>query len=492
MAESIPPWLKHLWKELTSPPAFLAGKTGHSSGHAKAPSPPPPGKKAGWVKPAPQPPVHPHDAESPWEDGESAGPEPSAERPASKTRPRPGRPPSPPVPKPKTATSGPRPNTRPPAPSAAEGSPKPHPSPAAPPPQAEPAVSAAWTVRSNMRAWGYDPEVLGAYPYVFTRISRHGRALRLQSARATVALKRTSFSPLHLEALHDVLRFAASRGAAVPHWIMPRHAGGSRTSRTPFVRGSDGLYYAVQWLEGGPVDLGSAADMARAAESLSRFHHLTRLWSSGSDTGARRGDLPDAYDIFERLSRRTEELEKILQKSENGRSPGEVDRFYAEHAPAFIAQAHEALDWLLSPDCQKRLDQEREAPTVCHMDLTPGNLVRKDNRVYLIDFDYLARAPRTLDLAHMLRRGLQTAGWSPQLGLTGLLHYNTACTLTRAEYVLLRAFLTFPHRWWRAARRWQDGIWTEEEALRNLRRCVREETARHKFLQWFRRHALGR
>ncbi|MBX6394456.1 MAG: phosphotransferase [Alicyclobacillaceae bacterium] len=343
-----------------------------------------------------------------------------------------------------------------------------------------------------MRHWGYDPNVLFAYPYVFTRASRHGNAIRLQSARATIVLKRTPYSPLQLEAMHDVLADAERRGAFLPRWIMPRHPGSARASQTPFVRGADGLYYAVEWLEGRRVNLASVADMSKACESLSRFHDLTRRWAADPDTGETRRHLPDAFDIVDRLSRRAQELERVLKRSETARESREADLFYLEHAPVFIAQAHEALDWLLAPDCQKRLEQERESPTVCHMDLTSDNLVRKDNRIYLVDFDYLACAPRTLDLAHLLRRGLQKGGWLPELGLTGLLHYNTACTLTRAEYLLLRAFLTFPHRWWRATHRWQSGERSTDGVLRDLRRCVQEEPARSKFLQWFRRHAVGR
>ncbi|ATY85670.1 hypothetical protein CVV65_12640 [Kyrpidia spormannii] len=481
MAESIPPWLKHLWKEFTTPPAFLAkaseapekGKPAkdqakavkNGTGDKKKPS---------WAKPAPSTPAS--EPESPWDEEEGEG-----DLPEVHVRPKPSKPPSP--------TGKPKKSASPAAGDAGDSSP-PRPTPR---PTAKSSESIAVTslgVRTELERWGFDSSVLAAYPYVFTRVSRHGSALRLQSARTTLILKRSPHSPLHVEAMHRALDYASRRGGPVPRWITPRHTGSTRASDTPFVRGDDGLYYAMEWIDGREVDLASAADMAKASQSLSKFHQLTHRWVNDESTGEERRNLPSAFDIVSRLARRTEEMEKALKRAEIVNEEQDDDLFYLEHAPVFLRQAHEALDRLLAPECQRRLEQERESPAVCHMDLTPSNLIRKGQVAYLVDFDYLAYAPRTLDLAHLLRRGLQKANWAPELGLTGILQYNTAVTLTRVEYRLLQAFLAFPHRFWRTTHRWQQGDRHDDQVLREFRRCVREEPARKKFLEWFRRQAL--
>ncbi|MDI3258032.1 MAG: phosphotransferase [Kyrpidia sp.] len=483
MAESIPPWLKHLWKEFTSPPAFLAktkeagtkAKTSTQSKHGK--------KRPAWAKPAS--PVVAVEPNSPWEDEDESGDRPPVHvRPKTHSHPSHSHADHQTTGKPKKSSGA-----VPAGPEAPAARPRPSALPTVKP-SGSTALSALG-VRDDLERWGFDSGVLSAYPYVFTRASRHGQAIRLESARTTVVVKRSSYGPLHLEAIHNVLEHVFRRGGPVPRWIPPRHAGSARSSNAPFVRGEDGLYYAMEWVDGRAVDLASVADMAKSCESLSRFHQLTRRWVVDENTGEERHNLPYAFDMVERLARRTEEMEKVLQRSESEREDREADLFYLEHAPTFIRQAHEALDRLLAPECGRRLEQERESPAVCHMDLTPNNLLRNGPVVYLIDFDYLAYAPRTLDLAHLLRRGLQKAGWAPELGLTGVLHYNTAVTLTRVEYQLLRAFLTFPHRFWRAARRWQQGDRSGDQSLREFRRCVREEPARKKFLEWFHRHALS-
>jgi CotS family spore coat protein len=339
-------------------------------------------------------------------------------------------------------------------------------------------AKAKQSVRATLESHGFDPSVLDEFNVAFLNAASCGAVIRLESTRNVIALKRTRLSSQRVEFIEQALHYLKEQNFTRFSPIVPMRGG-----KTWTVRGND-LYYATQWIAGKTADLTSVSQLGKAAKTLSLFHKASAGFEPDGDVP------PTAYTVTDKLMQRTDHLEMYLKAVDRKENPTDTDEFFFEHAPEFIRQADQAIQILQMDKCVKQLEQDEANPSLCHLDVTAGNLVyTPQHEMYLIDFDYMSFGPRILDLAHLIRRGMQAKGWSPDVTLVCISNYNTVNTLTHAEYMLIYAFLLFPHRFWRVSHNYFERD-PAPKRRKEFERCLREEPARQKFLEAFARQVM--
>ena len=328
-------------------------------------------------------------------------------------------------------------------------------------------------IQSQFRRHGYAPGVLKPFGLDVTKVEPFGPVLRLRTNKGLVALKKTDLSTKHVQFLYDATLYLEQN---------------KFTKYAPFLTTTDGLpyatlggatYYATRWVRGQEVNFHSLPQVALTARTLAEFHEASRGWEP-------KGYRPSGiFDLVQRFADRKDELAAWKQRAQKKSRPDQVDKVFLKHADLYIKQCDQALSILRKPEVRAHLLYEEDDPVLCHLDLTPYNMIYTTNhQVALIDFDFSTFGPRTLDLAHVMRRAMQRQDWDEDVAHHSLINYNSVRMLTPAEYMILHALFIFPHRFWRIAYQHYD-VGHDPHHLGYFQLAESEEENRQKFITRF-------
>lgn len=333
-----------------------------------------------------------------------------------------------------------------------------------------PAEDSNRSIYRAARQAGYATSVLDAYPWKATAAELFRGILRVQTADGVYALKRTHISGQRVAFLQQLTRYAADhKFHRMPAFLK------TKKGRAYAVRQNE-VYYATHWIDGQQANFSALQQVQAAAQALARFHEASRGFEPN-------GFVPKMeFDIATMLRERRNDLRALVAQCERKKSVDAFDETFLDLKNSLLADANDSLKSAEQSTCVEFLQSDQANPGVCHLDVTPQNIVMDtDGRAVLIDLDLATFAPRALDLGHLLRRSLQQSHWDSQLAYGCFLEYHTVCPLTSAEYQLVLAVLRFPHRAWRLARsHYRDSV--DPAQLDELRSYRAQEEQRQAFL----------
>ncbi|TCS73556.1 CotS family spore coat protein [Effusibacillus lacus] len=323
-----------------------------------------------------------------------------------------------------------------------------------------------------LRANGFPPRVGNQYPFVVQGAVPYGSVMRLDTSVGPVALKRSHASPQRLQFMGRALQHLEKKGFLRHARIVPNVEG---DLFTPY---RDHFFYVTRWVKGQSTDLSSMVHVSDAASAIAEMHHLSRGFQTS-------GYKPHgAFDLEKVLKSRVKELDSFLVKAQGKRRPDAVDRFVVKQLPTYKRQAQQALKLLADPKCREFLQADSANPGLCHLDITPQNLIyAARGGIHLIDFEMISYGPRMLDIGHFVRRTLQANNWSREPAILTLVQVNRVEPLRFAEYRILQTLLTFPHSAWRSIRNHYRN--PTPYTLARLEQLQEQETDRQAFLDDF-------
>lgn len=328
-------------------------------------------------------------------------------------------------------------------------------------------------IDSMIRSHGFAPTVLNQYGVTATKVEPFGPVLRLRTPQGLIALKKTFLPPKHVQFLYDATKYLSDNNFTYfsPFLLTQKGA--------PYAMVGGDTYYATQWIRGQEADFRSAQQLAFAARTIAQMHHTSRGFEP-------RGYAPSGiFDMVDRFQDRRNELQHWKRLAQNKRRPDGVDVLYLKLVDAYTEQADKALAILKKPEVRAHLLYEEDDPCLCHLDVTPYNMVWTTNhQICLIDLDFCTYGPRTLDLAHLMRRALQRQEWDESVAWQTLMNYQTVSPLAPVEHQILYGLLMFPHRFWRIAYQHYE-LGHNPHHLGYFQLAEGEEEKRQKFLAQF-------
>ncbi len=261
------------------------------------------------------------------------------------------------------------------------------------------------------------------------------------------------------------------------------------TTGKPFVYDGESLYYAYEWMNGSPLRYDSMRQLGDAARTLAKFHQAT------SQLPLMRNSIKP-YPLLSDLTQKQQELIDLYEMLQAKKEPDEYDQLLKSQLPTAREQGNNALELLHQPIVDAFL-QNRESG-ICHLDVTSQNLiVHPSGAVQLIDMELMNYAPRVVDLSHLMRRAMQARGsWSSEVAIIPIVAYNRTMPLQHGEYLLLEALLTFPFRLHRLQKLHYSALEGSEKGnslqLQHLKKAILMETDRQHFLRSYTRQVTRR
>jgi CotS family spore coat protein len=194
-------------------------------------------------------------------------------------------------------------------------------------------------------------------------------------------------------------------------------------------------YILIEFLEGREADYFNLEDLQAAIQAMKELHCFgkeliaqnPRIWS------------PIKINLLKTWQRRLAEMEtcrEIAIRQKTGWSQQYLQLWH-HHGTLAHQAIHELLQW-----------RGKEIDTICYHDWAFHNLIIKEAKARLFDFDYMIVDYPVHDKCNLIARYLRLFQWSLDSTLRILWNFDHYYPWSSEELRLLLIMLTFPYDYW--------------------------------------------
>lgn len=298
----------------------------------------------------------------------------------------------------------------------------------------------------------------------------------LYTDKGVKILKKVNYSMNELEFINNTVNHIINNGYKYVVQFM------NTVSGDHYIEREDGLYVALNLVEGREADYQNPLDVSMVSKALSRLHKSTRGMEGVIDS---RDNL---YRWIPKFKKRGEELLKFKEISELHEIKSDFDKLFLKYVDGYHEQALKAIDLLESSSYEKLCDEVKESKNICHHDLAYHNiLIDKDNNVNFVDFDYCILDLKIHDIGNLMAKSIKYCNWDIEKAESILESYSSVELLRKEELEVLYAFLMFPQDFYEISRQYymKTKNWDEEDFLSRLERKAGYWADRKLFLESF-------
>lgn len=324
-----------------------------------------------------------------------------------------------------------------------------------------------------LERYNLNPNLLSNYDLDIKKITQVRQVFKLEGDQGIYCLKKCHYKV-------DQLLFIYS---AMEHLIMH---GFDRVGRIllnennlPYVVDNGIVYYVGEWIDGKECSYKSKAELKAATLAMAEIHRASKGFKpiEGSCIREEWGKWPDN---FRRRLKQMLEFKDFLMKKP---LLTEFDQVYLVGVDYFYQEGLRALEILAHSEYFELVRQAKEDLCFCHHDMAHHNVIMKEKKAYLIDFDYCIYDVRIHDLGSLILRNIKRANWDIRKAEFILNIYNSVNPLQRRELKVLHGFMRFPQDYWQAAYTYYaENIGRPEKVLRKkLERNIRGRYSREQF-----------
>lgn len=301
---------------------------------------------------------------------------------------------------------------------------------------------------------------------------------RIKAVDGEYALKRSGLSPAKLQFIAEAQNHLTHCG--FQYFSHPLFCGGA-----PFLELEDGIYTLYEWVAGDRCDFDHLGHLKAAAETLARFHLVSRLPSVVKIKSHKKPELR----WVRRISTRIEDMERYaVVASEH--AEGFFEKMYLAFYGPMMKKASDSRRLLLSSEYPRLEEEARKVGSFIHYDVAARNFIIQDGKAYLIDFDYCARDLPLVDLMRLMKRSLKYGNNAENKLKVIIEGYGRIYPMSKEQWEVLHALLLFPQKYWRLAQRYfqNDPHRDNDFFKKRIRTAVAELEREDQWIKIFRRY----
>lgn len=298
----------------------------------------------------------------------------------------------------------------------------------------------------------------------------------LYTDRGVKIFKKINYSVSELEFINNVVNHIIDNGYKYVVEFM-KTVGGDY-----YIEREDGIYAALNLVEGREADYQNPLDVSRVAKALCSLHKSSRGIEGVIES---RDNL---YKWIPKFKKRGQELLKFKEISELHEIKSDFDNLFLKYVDGYYQQALEAVEFLESSSYEKLCDEIKSRGDICHHDLAYHNiLIDNDNNVNFVDFDYCIQDLKIHDIGNLMAKSIKYCNWDIEKAEMILESYSSVEPLRKEELEVLYGFLMFPQDFYEISRQYyiKTKNWDEEEFLSRLDRKAGYWEDRNLFLEDF-------
>lgn len=294
-------------------------------------------------------------------------------------------------------------------------------------------------------------------------------------------LKKVYYSVYDLEFVLYLMEYLKNKHMNVPEIIRTR-------KQEPYVCHDHVLFFLMTWIDGVRCNYDYMPHLELITQNLARFHQ------HGSDFNY----LPKAKNRYNYCNWYHDFHNKAGKLLKFRDSIYSDYQFSLVHEPLFAVLQLEfpaiikSLSLLSAIDFDRILKKAVVENRYCHLDYVNKNLYIDNDKVYMIDFDRAKLDIPLHDLSSLLRRIMyrSNTNWNFSVAKYIIDTYGEINPLTLDEKKALLAFLIFPEKLYKEARRFMRNDGDETYFIERFHKLKNRSARKEQFIQEFENHYL--
>jgi CotS family spore coat protein len=248
-----------------------------------------------------------------------------------------------------------------------------------------------------------------------------------------------------------------------------------------FVNINKFVFYVTEWINGNECDLSNIAEAENCSKLLAEFHIATN--NIDTKKFVIKNNLKNWPQIFSSNLNDIERFKKIIQRK---KIKSEFDLKYLSHVESFYNRGLASIGLLNDSEYYKLSKNAMENKTICHDSFYYQNIIKAEEKYYIIDLDSIIIDLQVNDLGKFIRRLMYKAEyqWSFDKALLIINAYNSVYKLSKNEYEIMIALIMFPHKFWKLGKKkyQKNKNWNETKYLHKLNKLIKYDEPQQKFL----------
>ena len=325
-----------------------------------------------------------------------------------------------------------------------------------------------------MNDWGRS--VLEQYDLKIESVRRGRGALLCETDEGLKLLQACGCSERHLEAEFRLLTQLREHGfSQVDRCVRNRE--GALISEDAEHR----AYILKDWYEGNECGAESSGDWRRAVETLARLHESLAQCGTNEEE---RETVYASDSLCAEYERHNRELLRVRNYIRTRKQKSVFERLVADSFADMYAQAQEAKDRLETSAYPQLYGQAKAEGILCHGSYHHHNVLIGAADCAVTNFQKACVQVQLRDLYHFMRKILEKHGWREEIGYGLLNAYAARRPLADGQLQVLAGMFAYPEKYWKQLNYYRNGkkAWIPEKNMEKLALCIRQETARRKFI----------
>lgn len=244
------------------------------------------------------------------------------------------------------------------------------------------------------------------------------------------------------------------------------------------------IYFCTEWIDGKECDLNDIQEASNCIKVLAEFHKA----SENLDINAFniRNNIINWPLIFTRALRDMEKYKIVIERK---KLKSKFDDMYYDAIDGFYNRGMVALKYLNQSNYHTISKNNMDKKIICHDSFYYQNIIKKEDKYYLIDLDSIAFDLKVNDLGKAIRRLMYKTSYQWDFSKAKVLieAYNSVNQLSKEEMEVMFCLLIFPHKFWKLGRKRyiKNKKWSESKYAHKLEKILKYREMQEKFFNDF-------
>lgn len=315
--------------------------------------------------------------------------------------------------------------------------------------------------------------LLEQYDIEILRTKKGRGALLCDTDKGTLIFKEYNGNPEKIKIQERLLRKIADAGLLTES-IIPS------AEQSLFVQDSDGKKYLLKtYFENRECNIHDIEECKEAVRLLARLHKHMRLTKEETQES-----VLSPFSIGKEYEKHNKELRKVWQylRKKSQKTLFEVQLL--QKYEYFLEQAQEMTGQWQAFALAEDLAYIKEQGMFCHGEYQYHNLIKSGYEFAVINFERCIMDNPMRDLCYFMRKLLEKANWSEELGDSLLNAYNSVNPIPARFFVELYYRLAYPEKFWKIVNFYFNSgkAWIPERNSQKLEILCAQEKEKQAFL----------
>lgn len=249
-----------------------------------------------------------------------------------------------------------------------------------------------------------------------------------------------------------------------------------------YVRHKRLIFYVIDWIDGEECNLDDIEEILLSIKLLAQFHLATN--NIDINRLKLKSNLKDWPKIFNENLRNLERYERIIN---NKKMKSEFDLSYYDCIESMYHRGMVALNLLNTSGYYKLFKHTNKNKTLCQNSFYYQNIIKKNDKYYIIDLDSIIIDLHITDLGKLIGRLMSKRNFKWDFNKAKMIieAYTSINKLDKNELEVMLSLIVFPYKFCKLGKKryTKHKALDESKYIHKLTKLIRYDELQNKFLE---------